>query len=78
MYQPQEAACLIEEGEYNRSFDYGKAGYSKTAFRILHHPVYYTTHLILSILLVLLAIVETPGNGQLNPLLASLQNYVSY
>ena len=67
----------MREGEHNRTLDYTEGRYSKMAFKILHHPVYYMTHLVLSILLVLLALVETPGDGHLSPQLASLQNYVS-
>ena len=63
----QEAAIYVQEGEDNEKFVHHPTNrQSKVAFKILHHPAYYITHLIVTILLMLLALAEnypTPRNG---------------
>ena len=63
----QEAAIFIKEGEDNEKFNHHPKGrWSKLAFKILHHPAYYITHLIVTIFLMLLALAEnypTPRDG---------------
>ena len=57
----QEAALYVSEGEKDAKIYHHPDGYwSKRAFKTLHHTLYYVTHLIASVLLMLLAIVETP------------------
>ena len=61
----QEAAIFVREGEDNaKFFHHPKDRWSKLAFFILHHPAYYITHLILTILLMLLALLETPPTSR--------------
>ena len=64
----QEAAIFIKEGKDNEKFNHHPKGrWSKIAFKILHHPAYYITHLIVTILLMLLALAEnypTPRDGR--------------
>ena len=64
----QEAAIFIKEGEDNEKFNHHPKGrWSKLAFKILHHPAYYITHLIVTVLLMLLALAEnypTPRDGE--------------
>lgn len=51
----------MDEGEKDaKIFHHPKGYWSKRAYKTLHHQVYYIIHLILSLLLMLLAIVETP------------------
>ena len=63
----QEAAIYVQEGEDNEKFVHHPTNrQSKVAFKILHHPAYYITHLIVTILLMLLALAEnypTPRDG---------------
>ena len=55
----QEAAIYVQEGEDNEKFvHHPRNRQSKLAFKILHHPAYYITHLIVTILLMLLALAE--------------------
>ena len=55
----QEAAIYVKEGEDNEKFNHHPKGrWSKIAFKVLHHPAYYITHLIITILLMLLALSE--------------------
>ena len=55
----QEAAIFVKEGKDNEKFNHHPQGrWSKLAFKILHHPAYYTTHLIVTVLLILLALAE--------------------
>ena len=57
----QEAAIYVREGEDNdKFFNHPEGRWSKLAFFILHHPAYYITHLLLTTLLMLLALLETP------------------
>ena len=64
----QEAAIFVQEGEDDEKFVHHPIDrYSKLAFKILHHPAYYITHLIVTILLMLLALAEnypTPRDGE--------------
>ena len=69
------AAFLMKEGEDNTPSPI-QGRWSKFAFKVLHHPAYYLTHLIVSILFVLLAVVEIPSTQQLNSQLATSQIYV--
>lgn len=56
----QEAALYVTEGEKDAKIYHHPTGYwSKKAFKILHHPVYYVIHLIVSILLMFVAAAET-------------------
>ena len=49
----------MAEGEDNEKFIHHPRGqWSKKAFEVLHHPAYYITHLIVTILLMLLALSE--------------------
>lgn len=66
----QEAAIYIKEGKDNEKFNHHpNSHWSKIAFKILHHPAYYITHLIVTILLMLLALAENhpmPGGQQIS------------
>ena len=63
----QEAAIFVREGEDNaKFFHHPKGRWSKLAFFILHHPAYYITHLMLTTLLMLLALLETPPSRELD------------
>lgn len=63
----QEAAIFVREGEDNaKFFHHPKGRWSKLAFFILHHPAYYITHLALTTLLMLLALLETPPSRDLD------------
>ena len=68
----------MKEGENNSyTVHLNQNRWSKLAFKILHHRAYYITHLIVTILLVLLAVMEIPaGTQQLNSQLESSQIYV--
>ena len=58
----QEAALYVHEGEDNNKFYHHPAGkWSKLAYNILHHPAFYISDLITSILLMLLAFIERPS-----------------
>ena len=57
----QEAALYVSEGEKDAKIYHHPVGYwSKRAFKTLHHSAYYVTHLVASVLLMLLAVIETP------------------
>ena len=68
----------MKEGENNGCIlRLNQSHWSKFAFKVLHHPTYYITHLIVTILLVLLAVIEVPSTQQLmNSQLATSQIYV--
>ena len=56
----KDAALYVREGETDAKIFHHPSGYwSKKAFKILHHPVYYVTHLIVSLLLMFMAPIET-------------------
>ena len=60
--QLQNAALYITEGEKDNVFYHhpeDKPGV--LSFYIIHHPVYHFTHLICTILLMLLALIERPS-----------------
>ena len=60
-HMQQDAALYVSEGEKDAKIFHHPTGYwSKRAFKSLHHPAYYVTHLIVSVVLMLLALVETP------------------
>lgn len=57
----QEAALYVREGEDNDKFFHHPTGkYSKLAYTILHHPVFYVTDLVTCVLLMLLILIEKP------------------
>ena len=52
----------ITEGEKNDVFhNHPKDEDGVTSYYVIHHPAYYTTHLVSTILLMLLAMVEKPS-----------------
>ena len=58
----QEAALYVREGEDNDKFLSHPTGkWSKLAYKILHHPVFYVFDLLLCIMLMLLALIERPA-----------------
>ena len=57
----QEAALYVREGEDNDKFFHHPTGkWSKLAYSILHHPVFYVTDLVTCVLLMLLILIEKP------------------
>ena len=70
----------MKEGENDNTYTLShlqSGRWSKLASKILHHPAYYITHLIVTILLVLLAMLELPSTHLINTQLAARQIYVS-
>ena len=58
----QEAALFVQEGEANDNFLSHLTGkWSKWAYKILRHPVFYVFDLLLCIMLMLLALIERPA-----------------
>ena len=58
----QEATLYVREGEDNDKFLSHPTGkWSKMAYKILHHPVFYVFDLLLCIMLMLLALIERPA-----------------
>ena len=57
----QEAAIHVSKGADSDAslFHCPKGYWSKKAFKILHHPIYYVIHLTVSLLLMFLAPIET-------------------
>ena len=58
----QEAALYVREGEDNDKFIHHPTGrWSKLAYTIHHHPAFYISNLVTTILLLLLAFIEVPS-----------------
>jgi hypothetical protein len=61
----QEAALYIQEGEDDAKFyQHPQNKHSKRAYDTLHHYTYRIGHLIISVLLLMLALMEFPTVGQ--------------
>ena len=57
----QEAALRAKQGLHNIDFTrHPRAEAASRAYLILHHPAFYITHLVVSVLLMLLALAEWP------------------
>ena len=58
----QEAALYVREGIDNEKFaSHPNGRYSKIAFNIVHHPLFYLFDLLVTCLLLSLAIIEDPS-----------------
>ena len=58
----QEATIYLQEGKDNDLFKAHPQGrWSKLAYNILHHPAFYISDLVVSVLLMMLAILERPS-----------------
>ena len=81
----KEAALYVSEGENDsKIFHHPEPeSWSRRAFIVLHHPAYYVVHLLLSVLLMLLAVIETPlslkgihPTHQTNPTILKVGYYI--
>ena len=53
------------EGEDDAKFyHHPTTKWSKMAYDVLHHPAYHVLHFLISVLLLLLALAETPAVGE--------------
>ena len=81
----QEAAIYIKEGlDTEDKFIYHpKDKFPELAYHILHHPAFCVTHLVVSVLQMLLALVEEPAvirfqdDGKQN-ILTTVCQHISY